>query len=143
MRWMMGMLLGLLAGFAAGRLAAADLRASKPEVKKEIVTVIEGQLGAFRAGDVMKAYNFAALSLRQQMPLRTFVSVVQANYPEIWANTGADCGIVRDDGTRATVLVHVSAKQGDAAFDYVLLRERAGWKIGSVVRHVARKKDGV
>ena len=56
---------------------------------------------------------------------------------------GGDLVLVRDDGTRATVLVHVRAKGGDAAFDYVLLRERAGWKIGSVVRHVARKKDGV
>ena len=133
----------LMLGFGPASSAAAELRASKPEVKKEVIAAVEAQLAAFRAGDVVKAYSHAAAPLRAQSPVRAFMAIVQTNYPEIWASTRAAYGLVRDDGTRATVLVHVFSKDGDASFDYVLLKERGGWRIGSVVRHVLRKKDDI
>jgi hypothetical protein len=120
--------------------AAASLRISKPEVKKQVVEVIEAQLKAFRANDAPGAYGYSTAQLRAQTPLRAFVAIVQTNYPEIWSNTRAEFGLVRDDGTRATVLVHVFSKDGNAAFDYVLLRERGGWRVGSIVRHEACRK---
>lgn len=126
-----------------GSAAAAELRASKAEMRKEVIAVVEAQLAAFRAGDMMNAYGYAAVPLRAQNPLRAFMAIVQTNYPEIWASTRAAFGLVRDDGARATVLVHVFSNAGDAPFDYVLLKERGGWRIGSVVRHVARKKDDI
>src|SRR3954469_16521955 len=89
------------------RASSPALKASTPEVKKEIVDVIDAQLAAFRKGDVAKAYGYAAAELRAQKPLRSFSSIVQANYPEIWKNTRAEFGIVRDDGTKATVTVQV------------------------------------
>jgi hypothetical protein len=143
-RWF-GCLLFFAASSAVtiGRAAPGEFHASTLETKQEIVAVVAGQLAAFRAGDVNKAYTFASTALRAQTPLRTFLAIVQANYPEIWGNTAAEYGIVRDDGARATVLVHVKAAQSEAAFDYVLLKERGAWKIASVVRHIARKKDDV
>ena len=54
-----------------------------------------------------------------------------------------DFGIVRDDGRYATVLVHVFSAQTDAAYDYVLVKERAGWRIGSVTRHETRRNNNV
>lgn len=135
------MLLGvctvLLAG--AGPLRGAEMRASKPDVRKDVVTAIEGQLTAFRRGEVEQAYRFAAADLRAQKPLPAFVAIVQGNYPEIWANRRAEFGIVRDDGTRATVTVQVYAKDGDAGYDYTLIRERAGWRIYGVVRHAPKR----
>jgi hypothetical protein len=122
---------------------AAELRASKAAVRKEVIAAVGGQLEAFRAGDAQKAYGFAAAPLRAQTSLRNFVAILQANYPEIWANSGAEYGIVRDDGARATLLVHVTSPSGEATFNYVLLKERGGWRIGSVVRHVGRKRDDV
>ncbi|HUR57539.1 MAG TPA: DUF4864 domain-containing protein [Opitutaceae bacterium] len=142
LRWSLLFTLVALVG-APLRGAGTELRASKAEVRKEVIAVIEAQLAALRAGDATRAYNLAAAPLRAQTPLRAFVAIVQTNYPEIWTSTRAEYGIVRDDGTRATVLVHVYSKDGDAPFDYVLLKERAGWRIGSVVRHVMRKKDDV
>lgn len=136
----------LLVWVVAGLLppaGAAELRASKPEVRKEIVGVIEGQLAALRAGDAAKAYSHAAAAMRAQMPLRSFVTILQTNYAEIWHNTAVECGLVRDDGARATVLVQVKSERGEASFDYVLLKERNVWRIGSVLRHVTRKKDDV
>lgn len=137
------LLFATLLALAAASGSAAELRASKPDVRRDVVAVIEAQLEAFRAGDAAKAYGLAAASLRAQTPLRTFASILQTNYPEIWANTGAQYGLVRDDGTRARLLVRVSSEKGDAAFDYVLLRERGGWRVGSVLRQTARKKDDV
>jgi hypothetical protein len=110
------------------------MRASKPEVKKEIVAAIEGQLAAFRKGEVEKAYGFASAELRAQKPLRTFVAIVEANYPEIWANTRAEYGIARDDGVQATLLVKVFTKDSDATYNFTLVRERTGWRIYGVLR---------
>jgi len=142
-RWMM---LALLAGFAGALVQGAGdegMRASKPEVRKEIIAAIEGQLAAFRAGDVRKAYSYAAAELQAQKPLRIFVGIVQTSYPEIWASTKAEYGLVRDDGARAVLLVHVFAKDSDATYDYTLTKERGGWRIHDVLRHEPQKKDQV
>lgn len=121
-------------------VAAPELLASKPEVKKAVIAVIEAQLAAFRSGNVTRAYEYAAASLRAQTSLRAFAAILKSNYPEIWTNKRAEYGLVRDDGTRARVLVQVIADTGEATFDYVLIRERSGWRIGSVMRHDPRKK---
>lgn len=142
-RWIAALWLTMGIGAAGmGTAAGADpgaLRASKPEVKQEIVAVIEAQLAAFRKGDLAKAYRFAAAELRAQKPLREFTAIVEANYPEIRSNTRADFGIVRDDGTRGTVTVHVYSRVGDAAYDFTLAKEKAGWRIFGVVRRAPRK----
>jgi hypothetical protein len=124
--------------------AEGSMRVSKPAVRDEVVAVIEGQLAAFRSGDAAKAYTFASEGLRVQTPLPAFVRMVQRNYPEIWQNTRAELGIIRDDGARATLVVQVFAKDSDAAYDYVLFKEEAGWRIGGVIRRRAsRKANGV
>lgn len=129
--------------FVASPTVAAELRVSEAQVRKEIVAVVEAQLAAFRAGDAARAYGLAAAALRSQTPQRRFVAILQANYPEIWGNTGAEFGLVRDDGTRARLLVRVRSDEGDASFDYVLVRERSGWRVGSVLRQTGRRKDDV
>ena len=144
-RWMMRMTLVVL-GLGLGLVRGADggMRASKPEFRKEVVAVIEGQLAAFRAGETQKAYAYAAVPLRAQRPVRQFVQIVENNYPEIWANTRAEFGLVRDDGARATVRVQVFSKEERADYDYGLLKERDGvWRIESVLRHAPKKPDRV
>lgn len=130
---------------AAGVVGAADaaMRASKPEVKKEIVAAIEGQLTALRNGDPKKAYGYAAAELRAQKSLPVFVAIVKENYPEIWANTRAEFGLVRDDGTRATVTVQVYSKTADAAYDFTLVKEPPGWRIHDVLRHEPTRRGAL
>ena len=125
------------------RSAEPPMPASKPDVKKEVVAVIEAQLTAFRKGDPAKAYTYAAADLRAQKPLRIFSAIVKDNYPEIWANLRAEFGIVRDDGKRATVTVQVYSKQTDAAYDFTLVKENAGWRIYGVVRHEPKSSGKV
>lgn len=128
---------------ALGTARGADdgPHASKPEVRREIVAVIDAQLAAFRTGDVRKAYAYASADLRAQKPLRAFLAIVRENYPEIWSNARAEFGLVRDDGAQATVLVHVFSADGDAAYDYTLAKEDAGWRIAAVLRHAPKKTD--
>jgi hypothetical protein len=125
----------------AGRAADDSPHASKAEVRREIVATIEAQLGAFRAGDARKAYGYASADLRAQKPLKAFAAIVRENYPEIWTNTRAEFGLVRDDGAESTVLVHVFGRDSDAAYDYTLVLEKAGWRIAAVLRHAPKKAD--
>ena len=144
-RWLMRMTLVAL-GLGLGLVRGADggMRASKPELRKEVVAVIEGQLAAFRAGDPKTAYTYAAATLRAQNPVRQFLRIVETNYPEIWANTRGEFGVVRDDGTRSTVLVQVFSQAGRADYDYGLVKERDGaWRIDRVLRHAPKKADKV
>lgn len=121
----------LAAAWSAG---AAELRASKPETKRAITATIEGQLAAFRAGDVAAAHALAAAELRAQKPAPVFAEIVRTSYPEIWENTGAEVGVVFDDGQRAAVTVQVTGAGGRAAYDYTLKKEAAGWRIFGVLR---------
>ena len=134
------LLLALVAGAIAVHGAAAAMQASKPDVKREIVAVIEAQLVAFRKDNVAKAYAYAAAELRAQKPLEVFVAIVQRSYPEIWKSVRAEYGIVRDDGQRAATTVRVYSKTAHADYDFTLVREQAGWRIHGVVRHEPKKK---
>lgn len=140
-RWL---LLVILASGLGPLAVQAQPKVSKPEVRKEVVATIEGQLEAFRAADVKKAYALAAAALRAQTPQRQFQRIVEANYPEIWKNTRCEIGLVRDDGSRAAVLVQIYTKDGSAGYDYTLVKERDGvWRIDSVLRHSTRKDERV
>lgn len=128
---------------AAAGGVAAELRASVPAVRRDVVGVIEAQLAAFRAGDVAGAFGQASAALRAQIPLRAFAAMIRGSYAEIWSSERAEFGLVRDDGTRASVRVHVWAAGRRAAFDYGLVREAGGWRVGSVVRHVPVPGEGL
>jgi hypothetical protein len=123
--------------------AESGFRVSKPDVRKAVIAAVDGQLAAFRSEDLNKAYDYAATGLRAQTSMRRFATIVRENYPEIWRNTRAEYGLVRDDGTHATVVVAVYSAKTEASFDYVLLRERGAWRIGSVIRHEALRKKSL
>ena len=133
----------LMGALVARAADAAAPHASKPEVRREIVAVIDAQLAGFRESDMRKAYGYASADLRAQKPLQAFLAIVQNNYPEIWANSHAEFGLVRDDGATATTLVHVYGKDSDAAYDYTLVKEKTGWRISAVLRHAPKKTDRV
>lgn len=137
----------MLVGLAcvAGRLLGAEtgMRASTPAVKKELVAVVEMQLAAFRKEEIAKAYSYASRALRAQRPLRMFSAIIEANYPEIWANTRAEFGLAHDDNERATIVVVVHAGDERASFDFLLAKERAGWRIEGVLRRTAAKGNRV
>jgi hypothetical protein len=132
------------AGAVAHAAEPGGMRASKPAVRTEIVEVIDGQLAAFRAKEVGRAYAYASTGLQQQTPIRRFAILVRDGYPEIWANARAEYGLVRDDGVRATVTARVFGAEGEsAAYDYVLVREEDVWRIAGVLRHEAKSEKKI
>jgi hypothetical protein len=133
----------LLGWMGISRASDAPMRVSKPAIRDEITALIEAQLAAFRAGEVEKAYGCASEAFRAQVSAPAFVRMVERNYPEIWRNTRIEVGIVRDDGERAAVPVQVFAKNADAMYDYLLFRDKAGWRIGGVLRRDPKKSNGV
>ncbi len=141
-----GLIFGALA-LAGAMLRAAEpgaMRASKPAVRTEIVEVVGGQLAAFRAKEIERAYAYASTGLQRQTPIRRFALLVRDGYPEIWKNTRAEYGLVRDDGTRATVTARVFAESGEsAAYDYVLVKEDEVWRIAGVLRSEAKSEKRV
>lgn len=142
LRQVIGVLVAMVAITLCPR-AEEVMPASKPVVRKQIVAAVDGQLAAFRKHDLARAYGYAATALRAEKPLPVFAAIVQANYPEIWANTRAEYGIVHDDGSTATVLVHVFARDTDASYDYTLVKEDGGWKVHDVLRHDPAAADKV
>lgn len=129
---LVSVLLAALQGPATA--AAAELRVSPAEVRREVVAVIEGQLQALRERRVDDAYALASTPFRAQRTRDQFAGLVRQGYPEIWASTRAESGSVRDDGRRATAAVRVYSQAGDVDYDYALVREPAGWRIHGVVR---------
>ena len=126
----------MVVGTVVRAAETTSLRASKPAVKAEVVASIEGQLAAFRGGEIEKAYAYASTLLQMQTPIRRFAQLVRVGYPEIWANERVEFGLVRDDGRRATVTARVFAKGGASApYDYVLAKEDDFWRIAGVLRH--------
>ena len=142
-RWIALCCLAAALAAPGGRAQDDGLRPSGPDVRREVIATIDGQLSAFRDHDPEKAYGFAAAALRRQFPLAQFGAVVRAGYPEIWDNQRAEYGIVNDSGARATVNVRVYGAGGSAPYDYVLSREPGGWRISGVLRHAPRPADSV
>ena len=126
---------------ALGQLPPQDnYTLSTADVRKGIVAVISDQLGDFHAGNAGKAYALAAARFKAQFSSERFAALVKQSYPEIWTNTGAQFGVVRDDGVSAIVVVQVACSAGNsAAYDYFLLKENDVWRIGGVLRHGAAK----
>lgn len=147
MKWsvILGGVIGL--GFFTAAVSAAENRtlpASKPAVRAEIVASVEGQLAAFREGEMGKAYAYASTVLQMQTPIRRFVQLVRQGYPEIWANARVEFGLVRDDGRQATVTARVFTQNGSSAvYDYVLVKEEDFWRIAGVLRHEAKGETRV
>lgn len=124
----------------ASQAGAAEMRAGTAAVRKEVIAAIDAQLGHFRKGDVAGAWGMASTALRAQRPAEVFAAMVESGYPEIWANTRAEFGVVRSDGARAEVVVQVYSKTGAAAYDYALVRETQGWRVHGVLRHAPKKE---
>lgn len=127
-------LLALLLFLAAALpLPAAPDQPSVAAVRAEITTVVEGQLAAFRANDIARAYTFAAIDIRNMFPLEQFEKMVKGSYPVIAKSKSAEFGICLDDGDQAVVNVTIEGTDGTRKqFQYSLVKEEKGWRISGV-----------
>lgn len=119
---------------ASGEGSAPSPKASSAELKEKLKKVVQGQLEAFRKGDFIAAYGFAAKGIREQFPIEAFETMVKANYAAIAQSTESVFGLILDDGKVALVNVRVvGANKESVNFRYLLEREGDEWRIGGVI----------
>jgi hypothetical protein len=121
------------AGF--GEAPPADqLHPSSDQLKQDITTVIDSQLAAFRADDYAKAYTFAASDIQGMFGLPEFEAMVKNGFPVIAHSASAEYGLAFDTGEEAVITVKVqNADKESAQYQYILKKEKGGWKINGVV----------
>jgi hypothetical protein len=103
---------------------------SEDEIEGQLRQVIEAQLTAFRQDDYARAYNFAGSALKTQVSLPAFERMVKSTYPAIAKSSAVQFGVILDNGEEALVNATIAGESGGLRhYQYILLRERSGWKI--------------
>jgi hypothetical protein len=117
-----------------GEGASSLVHPSSAALKKELTGIVESQLAAFRANDYAKAYSFAASELQTIYSLQDFETMVKGAYPIIAKSSGAEFGMVFDQGEKALVHVRVenTAEKRSAQYRYLFQKEAHGWRITGV-----------
>jgi hypothetical protein len=111
----------------------APFKFSGDQIEQELDRVIQAQLRAFRKDDYPKAYQYAASGLKAQLPLPAFERMVKSAYPLIARSRSEVFGVSIDNGDVAMVNVVIVGASGRVAhYQYLLRRERAGWRINGV-----------
>lgn len=102
---------------------------------REVYSVVNSQLAAFRAADFPRAYHNASSAVQQKFSLPQFESMIRRDYSEMTQRRRVEFGFVRVRGGIAFVQVFFFAADGSArAFLYNLVAEDQIWKIEGVER---------
>jgi hypothetical protein len=117
-----------------GQPQELPFKLSEEHIGRELTSVIESQLAAFRKEDYPQAYTYAASFLRTHLPLPAFERMVRTQYPAIAHSTSVTFGPVLDNGDTAVVNVTVFGESEETHFQYLLEHEPGGWKIFSVAK---------
>jgi Domain of unknown function (DUF4864) len=121
--------------YIANRLSQPDrgFKLSEDSLGKDLTEVIEQQLAAFRQNDFPKAYQFAAASLKSNLPLPSFERMVRHTYPLIAQSRSAQFGVIVDNGRQALVNVSITGESGQLRhYQYLLQFENGAWRIFGV-----------
>jgi uncharacterized protein DUF4864 len=101
---------------------------------RELYSIVNNQLIAFRAADFPRAYRNASTRVQQKFSLPQFENMIRRNYAEMMTKTGrVEFGVVRAEGVNALLPVFFFADNGEAhAFIYTFVAEDGVWKIEGV-----------
>lgn len=121
--------------FLALALAFATVTPLSAEPGQEgIRATITGQIDAFRAGDMARAFDFASDGIRRIFgSSETFGGMVERGYAMVIAPVELRYGDLRDEagGQVQRVLIRDAAGVWHA-LDYLMVEEAEGWRIGGV-----------
>ena len=105
---------------------------SVPE-PRELFTVVNDQLAAFRAADYRGAYRYAASGVQQKFTLPQFEQMARRDYRHVASARRVEFGFVNVKGSSAVVQVFFFTANGTVrTFLYSLTAERQKWKIDDV-----------
>ena len=101
---------------------------------RELYSVVNSQLTAFRAADFSRAYRNASTRVQQKFSLPQFENMIRRNYAEMMTETQrVEFGDVQAQGESAILQVFFFADSGQTrAFLYSFVVEDGVWKIEGV-----------
>ena len=115
-------------------VAPRFVRQTPAPAPRELYSVVNNQLTAFRAADFSRAYRNASTRVQQRFSLPQFERMIRRNYAEMMTGTQhVEFGVVEAQGESAILQVFFFANNGDArAFLYSFVIEDGVWKIEGV-----------
>ena len=100
---------------------------------KELFSVVNRQLSAFRAADFGSAYRHAAAGVQQKFSQPQFELMIRRDFSSMTQAQRVEFGAVRVAGASALVQVFLIAPDGAVrGFLYSFTAEPGGWKIDGV-----------
>ncbi len=122
--------------------AMMPLAASAQASDEAIKGVIQGQLDAFQANDVGKAFSYASPMIQGLFGTpQNFGTMVQNGYPMVWRPGDVRFSELRDLGERKVQSVLITDLRGvDYIADYEMIETPDGWLINGVA---IREAEGV
>jgi hypothetical protein len=134
--WLIGVALGVVAGF----LTIWILRSEKvisvlvpSQNPRELYSLAENQITAFRRNDFRTAYSYAASGIRQKFPLDQFSEMVRKTYPHLTHSGRLNFGQVEfAANVRASAMIYVSHGSESVPMIYTFVKEHGIWKIEGV-----------
>jgi hypothetical protein len=121
-----------LCGSAIFLTSHVRVRAPSP-APRELFSVVNSQVVAFRSSDFPRAYSNAASAVQQKFTLRQFELMIRRDYPEMTRSHRIEFGFVKVQGATALVQVLFFAADGAVRpYLYSLVAEDSGWKIEGV-----------
>jgi hypothetical protein len=100
---------------------------------RELYSIVNNQLAAFRADDFPRAYQHAAANVHQKFSLAQFETLIHHDYATMTRAGRVEFGMVRVNGATAVVQVLFCSPDGTIrSFLYSLVAEDHTWKIDGV-----------
>ena len=104
-----------------------------PPMAKELYSVVNGQLSAFRASDFGRAYRYAATGVQRKFSRSQFEQMIRRDFSSITQARHVEFGRVQIARATASVEVFLTAPDGVVrTFLYSFTAETDGWKIDGV-----------
>ena len=111
-------------------------RAPNPAITpapRELYSVVNNQLAAFRTADFSRAYRNASTRVQQKFSLPQFEGMIRRNYAEMIERQRVEFGLVQVRGETAILQVFFFAEDGKArSFLYSFVAEDGTWRIEGV-----------
>ena len=102
---------------------------------RELFSVVNTQVAAFRSADFSRAYEQAATGVQQKFTLAQFEAMIRRDYAHMGRSHHIEFGFVKVQGASAVVQVFFFNLDGSIQpYLYSLSAEPTGWKIEGVQR---------
>lgn len=101
-----------------------------PPAAKDLYSIVDRQLSAFRAADFDSAYRHAAAGVQQKFSRSQFELMIRRDFSPMTEAEHVEFGVVRVAGGAALVQVFLTTPDGVVrGFLYSFTAEADGWKI--------------